>query len=113
MLLTAYLSDQRPALRIPGFDSVADLDTWGVQGRYDYRLDARTTAIVTAAYQQASSESTASESRLTGVTLGLRYQLTRQAAVQGSLRSSRQRAISGTVASYDENAVSVAGELRF
>lgn len=113
MLLTVYMTDQRPALRIPGFDSNVDLDTWGVQGRYDYRLDARTTAIVTAAYQQASSQATASESRLTGVTLGLRYQLTRQAAVLGSLRNTRQRAIAGNAVSYDENAVSVAGEFRF
>jgi uncharacterized protein (PEP-CTERM system associated) len=113
VLLTAYMTDQRPALRIPGFDTVADIDTWGVQGRYDYRLDARTTAIVTAAYQQASSESTASESRLTGVTLGLRYQLTRQASVLGSLRNARQRALAGNAVSYDENAVSLAGEFRF
>lgn len=112
-LLTAYLTDQRPALRIPGFDSVADLDTWGVQGRYDYRLDARTTAIVTAAYQQSTSQTTATEARLTGVTLGLRYQLTRQAAVLGSVRNARQRALAGNATSYDEKAVSVAGEFRF
>ncbi|RPH46472.1 MAG: TIGR03016 family PEP-CTERM system-associated outer membrane protein [Burkholderiales bacterium] len=113
VLLTAYLTNQRPALRVPGFDSETDLDTWGVQGRYDYRLDARTTAIVTAAYQQSSSDVTATEARLTGVTLGLRYQLTRQAAVLGSLRNTRQRAITGNATSYDENAVSVAGEYRF
>lgn len=113
VLLTAYLTDQRPALRIPGFDSISELDTWGVQGRYDYRLDARTTAIVTAAYQQSSSQTTATEASLAGVTLGLRYQLTRQAAVLGSIRNTRQRAITGNATSYDENAVSVAGEFRF
>jgi uncharacterized protein (PEP-CTERM system associated) len=113
MLLTAYLTNQRPALRIPGFGAETDIDTWGVQGRYDYRLDARTTAIVTAAYQRSRSDTTVTEASLTGVTLGLRYQLTRQAAVLGSVRTTRQRAITGTATSYDENAVSVAGELRF
>lgn len=113
VLLTAYMSNQKPALRVPGFPTVADLDTWGVQGRYDYRLDSRTTAIVTAAYQSASSAQTGAESTLLGGSVGLRYQLTAQAAVLGSLRTARQRAIAGPALSYDENAASVAGEYRF
>lgn len=113
ILVTAYRSDQRPALRVPGFPTVADLDTWGLQGRYDYRLDSRTTAILTAAYQSAKSTETGAESTLLGGSIGLRYQLTAQAAVVGSLRTARQRAIAGPAISYDENAASVAGEYRF
>ncbi|MEI7447860.1 MAG: TIGR03016 family PEP-CTERM system-associated outer membrane protein, partial [Burkholderiales bacterium] len=113
VLVTAYVSNQRPALRVPGFENATDLDTWGVQGRYDYRLDARTTAILIAAYQSAQSTATGAESTLLGGSVGLRYQLTAQAALLGTLRTARQRAVSGPAVSYDEHAASVAGEYRF
>ena len=112
-LLTAFQSSQEPALRVQGFQNAFDIDTWGLQGRYDYRLDARTTAIVTAAYLNSKSNDTGNHSELTGASVGLRYQLTRQAAVLGSLRTAHQRALAGQATSYDEHAASVAGEIRF
>lgn len=111
-LVTAYATDQRAALVVPGFPDTSPLELRGLFVRYAHRLDARNTVSADARGQTASRPGTEGESTLTSVGLEWRTQLGRQMIGSVGLRANRQRGTGG-LPEYDERGAGAGLEYRF